>query len=477
MVGAPSATVGGILDEGTAYVFTYVSSGSGHWGQSAELTESSATGVTVAAHDEFGASVAIEGACVVVGATGSSYTGASNPGEAFVFTNSGSGWGFAALLSSDDGATGDMFGSSVAIGDNGQIVVVGAPAATRNGNNGQGRAYLFYNYPNGWAGAMTQGTILVPTDFEAGEMFGSSVSVSSDGKTVVVGGPGDAESYVFSSPNLDWLTSPYTNQMAILTPTGTVADFGASVSIGSDDEMVLVGAPGGAFGGLPTAQGAAYQFTDYAGGWTQAAKLTAADGAVGDFFGSSVAINGTTLVVGAPGINIEQGATDVFGPTAPAVTGFDNSIGPADGGNTVTITGTGFTGATVVDFGTVAATNVTVVSDTQITATAPAPPQDVPNTVDVTVTCPTGTSATSSADLYSYVGFKLISPASGTSFAAGQTILIQWTTANVPASGRLGLYYGTATSIVNGLSASSGGSYAWNTAGLRPVPIACTVRS
>ena len=52
----------------------------------------------------------------------------------------------------------------------------------------------------------------------------------------------------------------------------------------------------------------------------------------------------------------------------------------------MTITGTGFTGATAVDFGTTAATNLTVVSDTQITATSPAGT----GTVDVTVTTPGG---------------------------------------------------------------------------------------
>ena len=54
----------------------------------------------------------------------------------------------------------------------------------------------------------------------------------------------------------------------------------------------------------------------------------------------------------------------------------------------MTITGTNFTGATVVDFGTNAATNLTVVNDTTITADSPAGA----GTVDVTVTTPSGTS-------------------------------------------------------------------------------------
>jgi hypothetical protein len=66
----------------------------------------------------------------------------------------------------------------------------------------------------------------------------------------------------------------------------------------------------------------------------------------------------------------------------------------------VTITGTNLTGATVVDFGANAATGVTVVSSTSITATSPAGTAGVAN---VTVTTPGGTSAISAADDFTYV--------------------------------------------------------------------------
>jgi hypothetical protein len=70
----------------------------------------------------------------------------------------------------------------------------------------------------------------------------------------------------------------------------------------------------------------------------------------------------------------------------------------AGGGATVTVTGTGFTGATSVRFGASNASAITVVSDTQITATSPAGS----GTVDVTVVTPAGTSATSPADQFTY---------------------------------------------------------------------------
>ncbi|MFF8770826.1 beta strand repeat-containing protein [Kitasatospora sp. NPDC015120] len=84
----------------------------------------------------------------------------------------------------------------------------------------------------------------------------------------------------------------------------------------------------------------------------------------------------------------------------PAVTGLAPTSGSTAGGTAVTLTGSGFTGATAVAFGATAAASFTVNSDTSITATAPA---HAAGTVDVTVTTPGGTSATGTADHYTYV--------------------------------------------------------------------------
>jgi hypothetical protein len=83
----------------------------------------------------------------------------------------------------------------------------------------------------------------------------------------------------------------------------------------------------------------------------------------------------------------------------PAVTAVSPPSGPAAGGTLVTVTGSGFTGATDVFFGSTAAA-FTVVSDTQLTATAPAHAVGI---IDVTVRNPVGTSAASAADQYTFV--------------------------------------------------------------------------
>jgi PKD repeat protein len=86
--------------------------------------------------------------------------------------------------------------------------------------------------------------------------------------------------------------------------------------------------------------------------------------------------------------------------TIPTVTSISPTYGPVSVGTPITITGTGFTGATAVTIGGTAATSVVVVSDTEITATTPA--SSSVGQVDVTVTTPSGTSATVSGDQYTF---------------------------------------------------------------------------
>jgi len=86
-------------------------------------------------------------------------------------------------------------------------------------------------------------------------------------------------------------------------------------------------------------------------------------------------------------------------PSLPAVSSVSPAIGPTTGGTNVSIDGVNLAGATAVHFGSVASPSFNVTSDTTMSAQAPA---GVSGTVDVTVTSPRGTSATSSADQFSY---------------------------------------------------------------------------
>ncbi len=100
----------------------------------------------------------------------------------------------------------------------------------------------------------------------------------------------------------------------------------------------------------------------------------------------------------------------------PSVSSVSPSSGPLAGGNSVTVTGSNFTGATAVDFGSSAALGFSVNSATSITAT---PPAGSLGTVDVTVTAGGNTSSINAGDEYSYVSVPApvvtgLSPAFGT---------------------------------------------------------------
>jgi hypothetical protein len=98
---------------------------------------------------------------------------------------------------------------------------------------------------------------------------------------------------------------------------------------------------------------------------------------------------------------------------APTVGKIEPDQGSTEGGTTLTITGTGFTGATKVLFGSTSAPSFTVESNTSITVTTPA---GTAGTVDVQVTTPSGVSATSSATHFTYGApptLTAVSPGSG----------------------------------------------------------------
>jgi hypothetical protein len=153
------------------------------------------------------------------------------------------------------------------------------------------------------AGASTQ-TALLPDDPHALNLFGVSIAVS--GTTALVGATtangGTGAVYVFVKGPSGW------KQQARLLAADAApqANFGESVAI--DGDTAVVGAPNtGILGGI----GSAYVFERSGTTWTQKAELTAqcaTCGGNGDFFGFSVAVSGTTALVGAPGIGFNQGA-------------------------------------------------------------------------------------------------------------------------------------------------------------------------
>ena len=137
--------------------------------------------------DQFGLSVAAgnEGNTVVVGAGWDDDKGFDS-GSAYVFVKPAGGWtgtlNESAKLLASDGAENDIFGYSVAIA--GDTIVVGATLSNDKGDD-SGSAYVFVKPTGGWTGTLNESTKLIPTDGAAGARFGWNVAI--EGNTVVVG--------------------------------------------------------------------------------------------------------------------------------------------------------------------------------------------------------------------------------------------------------------------------------------------------
>ena len=130
---------------------------------------------------------------------------------------------------------------------------------------------------------------IAPADLAAGNAFGTAVGI--DGDTLIASAPGPEPGavYVFVANGASW------TQQAKLTPSGGVSGerFGIAASLSGD--RIAVGADRANFG-----TGAVYVFVRSGTAWTQEARLTASDSAPHDAFGSSVALDGDTLIAGAP---------------------------------------------------------------------------------------------------------------------------------------------------------------------------------
>jgi hypothetical protein len=198
----------------------------------------------------------------------------------------------------------------------GQTIAVGAP----KDNDFRGVVDVFTESNGGWANP-PETARLTASAGNAGNELGWSVAIS--GETIVagapdnqVGGPADQGAvYVFTEPDGGWVNG---TQTAELTASDGAADDHLGTSVGIDGTTIVAGAPDDEVGGNDD-QGTAYLFTEPGGGWvngTQTAELTASDGAAGDELGSSVAISGETIVAGAPdhevGNNNDQGAAYMY---------------------------------------------------------------------------------------------------------------------------------------------------------------------
>jgi len=225
----------------------------------------------------------------------------SGAGAAWVCTRSGVVFSQSGTKLVGTGATTKARqGSSVALSADGNTAVVGGPGD----NSGAGAAWVFARSGGVWTSSKLVGTDAIGP---AGQ--GISVALSADGNTAIVGGPQDA-SYIGAAWVYTRTGGVWRQQGRKLTAVnaGTNAGLGWSVALSADGNSAMVGGPNGQ-------TGAAWVFVRNGNAWgQQSGKLVANDTAGPTFQGNSVALSadGDTAIVGGFFDNAGTGATWVY---------------------------------------------------------------------------------------------------------------------------------------------------------------------
>ncbi len=243
-------------------------------------------------------------------------------GRALVYRWNGTTWALETTLFNSGAGPGDLFGCSVAI--EGDTLVVGTLADNTPAANDAGSATVFHRSGTTW----TEQAFLTASDPHFSDFFGSSVALNGD--TLAVGAyfadaPGVLDAgaaYVFQRNGTSW------SQTAKLIASDPKTDDRLGSSIALNGDTILAGA---AFYDLPNRQntGAAYLFRRTGSAWSQQGVDFTDTGAPGDLYGNGVAISGNTLITGVPNLdrdnitNVGSGFAYIFRPNSRNTSDFD----------------------------------------------------------------------------------------------------------------------------------------------------------
>ncbi len=279
------AAVGAYKADGVGAVYCYVLNRKGQW-----ILRQKLQAPRLDLGDNFGITVALDGAYLVVGADGDDEA-EDDAGAVYVFRGRGRYPRNGRKLIPHDVSYSDQVGLAVAI--DGDWIAVGAE---REGSD-QGAVYMYKRRGARWL----QYTKLTSIDRDAGDLFGCSVSLR-DGR-LLVGARGDdaperlnaGAAYTYRLTGAIWVWESWFRS----TEPMTDGLFGTSVAL--KDDLAIVGAPGESVHGDPNSRtGAAYLFHRPGGQWADLARIAASDGRHDDYFGVATAFDATTPVVGAP---------------------------------------------------------------------------------------------------------------------------------------------------------------------------------
>lgn len=249
-----------------------------------------------AANSRFGSALAISGDFILVGApndTKMSDVALPNAGAVYIYKKGTNGFVEYTKLRGNDTTAHNFFGSTVAISNN--YAIVGAiNSGLPSGYWNCGGAYIFEYVSTAWQ----QYAQLFPPVRLNGDFFGSSVDIS--GNYAIVGAKGDSKAYIFAR---NGTTSEWLYEAVLTSPEIELNDlFGCKVGISGN--FAVVAAENKTVNGQVCA-GAVYIFkrTSYAV-WSFVEKITADTPIAYSYFGRSIKIDGSYLIVGCP-----QGST------------------------------------------------------------------------------------------------------------------------------------------------------------------------
>jgi len=250
----------------------------------------------VTAGDWCGISVSLSdnGNIVAVGAHSNDGNGTFS-GHVRVFENISGTW---TQIGNDifGDSAGDMSGTSVSISSDGNVIAIGTPQNSGNLTK-SGYVKVYKNVSGIWTqiGSKIQGE-------GSGDKFGSSVSLSDNGNIVAIGAPyNDANAInsgrvkIYENISNTWF------QIGIIDGISTNDENGNSVSLSGDGNIVVVGATQDIYGSQYTKKGYVRIFKNISGIWTQIGQTIQGE-AIGDYSAKSVSISSdsSTLAIGAP---------------------------------------------------------------------------------------------------------------------------------------------------------------------------------